>query len=183
VFAGQVDLALISIFVALALFGFLLFNFPFGRIFLGDAGAYTLGFTLSWIGVALVERSGTVSAWAVVLMLFWPIADTMLAVGRRVAARKPAMEPDRLHVHQVVMRMLEARPFSKHRKVSNPLTTVILLPFVIFPALMGVVLAEHAGASFLTFVGLLVVYSALYGELCKAFKKRLSANRARHRLS
>lgn len=176
---GQIELALIAIFVALALFGFLVFNFPFGRIFLGDAGAYTLGFTLSWIGVALVERSGTINPWAILLMLFWPIADTIMTIARRIAARKPAMEPDRLHVHQIVMRMLESRWIGRRRQVSNPLTTVILLPLVIFPAAIGIALRDQAILAFFAFVALVVLYFWLYGALCAVFRKRRGVSQLR----
>lgn len=61
-----------------AVAGFLLFNFPFGKIFLGDAGAYTLGHTLVWVAIGLNSVSSEISPWAILLIFFWPVADTML---------------------------------------------------------------------------------------------------------
>ena len=138
--AGVTDLAYLAIIFSAAVLGFWLLNFPFGLIFLGDAGAYSIGFFLSWMGIIALERIPDLSPWAVLLIMFWPLLDTMLAIYRRYIRARDRMAPDRLHVHQLVMRALEVVFFGKHnRRITNPLTTVVLLPFVITPAVVGVV--------------------------------------------
>ena len=139
--AGVMDLAYVAIAFSVAILGFSLLNFPFGLIFLGDAGAYSIGFFLSWMGIIALDRIPDLSPWAVLLVMFWPLLDTMLAIYRRFVGAKDHMAPDRLHVHQLVMRALELIFFGKDsRRITNPLTTVILLPFVAMPAVAGVVL-------------------------------------------
>lgn len=130
--------------------GVFLWNYPFGRIFLGDAGAYTLGFLLSWIAISILLTAPSASPWALLLTLFWPVADMILAIWRRLWRRAPTMAPDRLHVHQLVMRALEIHLIGRHaRHIANPLTTLLLAPFVIAPPIVGVLLWNKSSAALL----------------------------------
>ncbi len=139
--AGAPFMVSLATLMAAAVFGFFLLNFPAGAIFLGDAGAYTLGFVLSWFGVALLIRAPEVTPWAILLTLFWPTADIFLAMFRRLQRKAQTMAPDRLHAHHMVMRSLEIYFLGRgRRKVSNPLSTLILAPLVIAPPIAGVLL-------------------------------------------
>jgi UDP-GlcNAc:undecaprenyl-phosphate/decaprenyl-phosphate GlcNAc-1-phosphate transferase len=148
--AGYERMVPLATMVAAAVLGFLLLNYPFGRIFLGDAGAYTLGFVLSWFGVAILFHVPTASPWAILLTVFWPVADTLLAVYRRSRRNLPTMAPDRLHVHQLVMRALEIFILGRNkRRIANPLTTLILMPFILLPPLTGYLLWDKSGQAFI----------------------------------
>ena len=163
--AGEAEISQVAFFVAAATTGFLLFNFPAGRIFLGDAGAYALGHLLAWLGVLLVARIGDLSPWAVLLVFFWPVADTLLAIWRRWQAGKPSDQPDRLHFHQLVMRALEILILGRNaRQLANPLTTLLLLPMISAPIAAGALLwndAEGAMAAVLLFAALFILTYAL----------------------
>ena len=94
-----------------ALLGFLAWNYPKGRIFLGDGGAYVLGFWLAELSVLLVVRHPEVSAWFPMLLLVYPIFETLFSMYRRkvIQGQSPGL-PDRLHLHQVIyMRLRRAR--------------------------------------------------------------------------
>ena len=107
--------------VIAAVLGFMILNFPFGKIFLGDAGAYVLGHLLVWTSILLIKYQPSVSPFAVLLVFFWPIADTGLAIWRRLKLGNPTDRPDRLHFHQLTMRYLEIRFFGRDRRnISNP---------------------------------------------------------------
>ena len=98
--AGQADytvMVALAAMLAAGILGFLLLNYPFGLIFLGDAGAYTLGFVLSWFGIAILLHAPEASPWAILLTVFWPLADTLLAIYRRSRRNVATMAPDRLH--------------------------------------------------------------------------------------
>lgn len=146
--------------------GFLVFNYPKGRIFLGDSGAYGLGFVLAWIGILILLASPVATPWAILLTLFWPVADTALAIYRRRKRGAQAMQPDRLHVHQLVMRALEIHVLGRDKRhFSNPLTTLILTPFIIAPAIFGGILYNNpllAGIAVIVF-GLLFTLSYVIG--------------------
>lgn len=68
--AGYLDMVDISLLLAAAILGFLVLNYPFGLIFLGDAGAYTIGFILSWFGISILLQATNASPWAILLTVF-----------------------------------------------------------------------------------------------------------------
>jgi UDP-N-acetylmuramyl pentapeptide phosphotransferase/UDP-N-acetylglucosamine-1-phosphate transferase len=100
-----------------ALLGFLMWNYPMGKIFLGDGGAYLLGFWLAELSVLLVARHPEVSPWFPMLLLVYPIFETLYSIYRRkiVHGVSPG-QPDRMHMHQVIYTRL-----TRERKdVSDP---------------------------------------------------------------
>lgn len=125
--------------VAIAIGGFLVLNFPFGLIFLGDAGAYVIGHVLVWTAVSILWLAPDVSAFAILLVFFWPVADTLLAIWRRLLNSKAISSPDRLHFHQLVMRGIEMSFTGRSRRsLVNPLTTIVIVPMAITPIGIGV---------------------------------------------
>jgi UDP-GlcNAc:undecaprenyl-phosphate GlcNAc-1-phosphate transferase len=83
-----------------ALLGFLWFNFPPARIYLGDGGAYFLGFQIGLFAI-LSSRKGTVftALTAPMFVLALPILDTALVILRRGLRGLPIFRPDRRHIH------------------------------------------------------------------------------------
>ena len=80
--------------------GFLLFNFPPARIFMGDSGAHFLGIALGMISILGVAKVAVAFALAApALALAVPIADTGWAILRRRRQRKSVATPDLLHIH------------------------------------------------------------------------------------
>lgn len=154
---------LLVMLLAASISGFLMINYPFGLIFLGDAGAYTLGFVLAWLGISIISENTEVTPWAILLTMFWPIADTMLAIYRRGIQQRSTIQPDRLHVHQLVMRYIEIFWLGRNRRqISNPLTTAILLPFITFPAILGIMFWNEPLYAFFSFWGVLFMFFLTY---------------------
>ena len=108
---GDALLVTTCLVIAAAVFGFFLVNWPFGKLFLGDGGAYFLGFALAWVCVMLVERHAQVSAFAALLICIHPITEVIYSMYRRVVRRKPAGQPDRLHLHSLVKRRIMRQYF------------------------------------------------------------------------
>jgi UDP-N-acetylmuramyl pentapeptide phosphotransferase/UDP-N-acetylglucosamine-1-phosphate transferase len=161
--AGLRDLCLLLTLIIPTVAGFLAFNFPFGRIFLGDAGAYMIGHTLVWIGIALVALSQDVSPFAVLLVFFWPVADTGLAIYRRKSAGRRSDQPDRLHFHQLMLRYLEIRFLGRgRRRLANPLATLCLAPLIIAPQILGVLFAFDNRLAAASALGATVVFAFSY---------------------
>ena len=102
----HLEIALASFPIFSATLGLFMLNFPQGRIFLGDAGAYTLGFLLAVSFITLQSKNPEISAWAIMLIIFWPIVDMAHAILRRRLKHNRADRPDFLHFHHVVMRSL-----------------------------------------------------------------------------
>ena len=168
--AGYTVMVHISMMLAAAVLGFMVLNYPFGFIFLGDAGAYTLGFVLSWFAIAVLNNVPQASAWAMLLVVFWPVADTVLAIWRRSRSRRPAMAPDRLHFHQLVMRALEIHFLGRgRRQIANPLTTLILAPMVAAPPMVGVLFWDQPVMAFIS----VLFFAALFGVTYNVAKPAL----------
>lgn len=149
--------------IAAAVLGFLIFNFPFGKIFLGDSGAYVIGHLLFWMSVSISWNAPDVSPFALLLIFFWPIADTLLAITRRLSLGKPVAQPDRLHFHQLVMRGVEIVFLGrKKRRIANPLATLFTLPFVFAPMITAVIFALDRGAAAIAYGLFAVVFITTY---------------------
>jgi len=99
-----------------ALVGFLYWNYPRGRVFLGDAGAYFIGFMYAELSIQLVARNSKISPWYVIMLAGFPIVDTLLAMYRRAVVRHvPLMAPDALHLHSLVFRRI-ALPIERRQQ-------------------------------------------------------------------
>jgi UDP-N-acetylmuramyl pentapeptide phosphotransferase/UDP-N-acetylglucosamine-1-phosphate transferase len=90
-----------------AVAGFMCWNYPKGRIFLGDGGAYLLGFWLAELAVLLVARNPDVSPWFPMLLMIYPVFETLFSIYRRCFLRgQSSGSADSLHFHQLVYRRL-----------------------------------------------------------------------------
>jgi len=89
------------------LLGFMAWNYPGGRIFLGDGGAYLLGFWLAELAVLLIARNPDVSPWFPLLLLVYPIFETFVSIYRKIFLRGHSPgHPDGLHLHMLIYRRL-----------------------------------------------------------------------------
>lgn len=86
--------------VAGALTGFLVFNRPPARVYLGDGGAYLTGTALVLLAALAIDADRDVATWAAVpLFVAVPVLDTAVAFVRRLRARQPLFAGDRGHVY------------------------------------------------------------------------------------
>jgi Fuc2NAc and GlcNAc transferase len=98
-FGGDSGLTGVMLVLAAATSGFLVWNWPPARIFMGDAGSGFLGFTLAVIGLAASRRSATpIEVWAILSGVF--LVDATVTLLRRVARGDRWFEAHRLHAYQ-----------------------------------------------------------------------------------
>jgi UDP-N-acetylmuramyl pentapeptide phosphotransferase/UDP-N-acetylglucosamine-1-phosphate transferase len=90
-----------------AVMGFFIWNFPAGLVFLGDGGAYFLGFYVAELSVLLLHRNPQVSPLCPLLMCIYPIVETVFSMYRRKVVRgRPVGVPDGVHLHSLIYRRL-----------------------------------------------------------------------------
>ncbi len=90
-----------------AVMGFFIWNFPAGLIFLGDGGAYFLGFYVAELSILVLQRNAEVSPLCPLLMCIYPIFETVFSMYRRKFVRgRPVGMPDGVHLHSLIYRRL-----------------------------------------------------------------------------
>lgn len=162
---------LIATALASATLGFLVWNFPFGRVFLGDGGAYFLGFMLAELAVQLVVRNPSVSPFYALAVLFYPVFETLFSIWRRRFKRgTPVDQPDALHLHQLVFRRLVRVTFSRDSRHAVPaLCNAMTSPYLWVLALIGLVPAtiwwDNTWVLCLSLLVFATVYIWLYRRL------------------
>ncbi len=177
---GEEGIAAMGALVAAGSLGLFFVSFPYGRIFMGDAGAYTLGFIIAWQMIVLLDRHPELSAWSLLAVVFWPVMDTLFSIFRRMRRGKPTNKPDLLHFHQLVMRSWEVISRRRiSRNVSNPLATATILPLSVLPIILGIKYSHSVKAGIAIVCFSVVLYlSAYYGCFLvvkiKKFRDKLS---------
>ena len=162
---GNIQIAVFLILLISSVLGFFVLNFPFGKIFLGDGGAYVLGHLVVWSAILVVNYEVVVSPFAILLIFFWPVADTGLAIWRRWKLGNPTDRPDRLHFHQLTMRFLEIRFFGRDKRhIANPAATIALMPFISAPQVLGVLFWDDLKLTVVSciFMGLLFLFLLMF---------------------
>jgi UDP-GlcNAc:undecaprenyl-phosphate GlcNAc-1-phosphate transferase len=108
----QLPVAWYAFTMAGALLGFLIFNFPPAKIYLGDGGAYLIGFCIAALSLSSSNKGSVAAVLLVtVIALGIPILDTSFAILRRAARGIPLFHADDEHFHH----KLEGLGFSKRR--------------------------------------------------------------------
>ena len=101
------DLFLISILFGSVILAFFFWNWPLGKIFLGDSGAYLLGFFVVCIGLILLQRRPAISPFAPIMFGLAPLIEALFSIYRRAIIKKQSISrPDALHLHSLVFRRI-----------------------------------------------------------------------------
>ena len=156
--------------VILILIPFLIFNYPYGKIFLGDLGAYSFGLIISMLTIILFGRHPEISPWGAVLILIYPATEVVFSMLRRAMKGVSIYHADTAHLHLKFFHFF--RPQSAYKKIANALVTPILSPLWLFPliAISWVYLKP-----FFIFIAILLFvlcYGLLYGIVTNVQKKR-----------
>jgi UDP-N-acetylmuramyl pentapeptide phosphotransferase/UDP-N-acetylglucosamine-1-phosphate transferase len=131
---GDMHLVNLCILMELSTFGFMLVNFPFGKIFMGDGGAYLMGFMLAMTAVLLPTRNPQVSPWASIVVCGYPIIETIFSMFRRMMAGTGTGNPDAAHLHSlikvnVIRRFLPKLPQYLRNSLVSPVCWMLALLF------------------------------------------------------
>jgi UDP-N-acetylmuramyl pentapeptide phosphotransferase/UDP-N-acetylglucosamine-1-phosphate transferase len=157
--------------VAAAVLGFYVFNFPNGHLFLGDGGAYLLGFVLAELAIQLLVRHPDVSLAYPVALFAYPVFEVMFSIHRRVVIhRASAAQPDSRHMHSLLYRVhafrgasLGASATAAHVKTTGSM--LVLASLAVVPATLWPGEAAWCGAGATVFVfGYLRLYRRLSAQ-------------------
>jgi UDP-N-acetylmuramyl pentapeptide phosphotransferase/UDP-N-acetylglucosamine-1-phosphate transferase len=154
-----------------AVCGFLMVNYPKGRLFLGDGGAYFLGFWVAEIVVLLLVRNTSINAWQVLSICGYPIIEVLYSIHRRRFVRQVSPgAPDGLHLHTLVYRRVVPK-FLPHNASQpwkrNAAVTFVIMPWVVASSVLSVWAGRTVGGAMGIVVIQLVVYIAIYTRLVR----------------
>ena len=117
-----------------AIFGFLCFNWPPAKLFMGDDGSQFLGFMVATIPLYTSSDIFEYNKFLIMLILTaFPVFDTIAAIWRRLRDKRPIMSPDRSHLHHKLLNI----GYTKHQAlrlivfIQTLLCTMVILSFFI----------------------------------------------------
>lgn len=139
-----------------AILGFLPYNLPPSKAFLGDAGTLSLGYLMAFAsGQLIINAPYGLNFVGILLVLFVPIFDTSWAIIRRFKGKKPIFKADKGHIHHVLFEIFN----------SDKTTLIVILSwgaFVGFLGLLSIITANTVQNLFLltsTFASSVIVYN------------------------
>ena len=160
---GDHQIAQLCMTLFFVLNGFLMFNYPFGKIFMGDGGAYLLGFILSWVSVMISMRNSQVSVWAPLLICCYPVNEAVYSMGRRFWNKTNLDGADSMHLHSLIKIRL-IRPKFGHLPpyMKNSMVAPLLWLYVLLFALLAIALYDRHELLMIAYACSFALYSLIY---------------------
>ena len=134
------DNAIIIIIFIFILFGFMFFNYPNGNIFLGDLGAYFLGWFTGIMTISIMSKNQDIPNWCALIILSYPIIEVTFSFLRKSLNFKNPFYPDKKHLHLKLFFFLKnkhkIKPISAANALVAPLlaiqwmTPIVLIPWI-----------------------------------------------------
>ena len=142
---------------------FMGFNFPWGKIFLGDTGAYFLGFIMSLLTIIIFSEHPEIPNWVAVLILFYPAFELLFSIIRKLIEHKSPMEPDQHHLHLKMFHLLKNQVMKS--RVSNSLVMPCLALIWGVPFILLVWVKYSLIMTLLGIVLIIIIYLGFYWAL------------------
>lgn len=161
-----------SIGMICALVGFLFWNFPRGLIFLGDGGAYFVGFMIGELSVLLLVHNPAVPVFYPLLLCSYPVFETLFSIYRKkfIRGQSPG-QPDGVHMHMLIYkRLVRMYAYAKDANAKtqrNSITSIYLWGLAAGTTLPAMVFWDSPIVLCLLFAIFCIVYLWLYGGLVK----------------
>jgi UDP-N-acetylmuramyl pentapeptide phosphotransferase/UDP-N-acetylglucosamine-1-phosphate transferase len=151
--------------------GFLLVNYPRGRIFLGDGGAYLVGLLLAELAVILVHRNSEVSPWFPLVLLAYPVWETLFSMFRRKVRGRSTGEADALHLHTLfyrrVVRWRSFRGSPRDYVTRNSVASLLLWAIPVLCLALALAFWASSGVLQLAAAAFAIVYTVAYRRLAR----------------
>lgn len=169
--AGDGFSEVLSVLGAGSTIGFLLMNYPKGKLFLGDGGAYFLGFWISELAVLILVRNPSVNAWQILSICAYPVIEVLFSIYRRKCIKKLNVgHADALHLHTLVYRRVVfrfcprdvGRPWKR-----NAIVACVIIPWVAIAALLSVIAGKTIVGGVVLVIAQLLIYVTVYARLVR----------------
>jgi len=155
----------------LLLIPFMLMNYPYGQIFLGDLGAYSLGLIVSMLTIILFGRHPEISPWGAVLILIYPATEVVFSLLRRMVRGVSIYHADTAHLHLKLFHFLRPRPH--YKKIANALVMPVLSGLWLFPILAITWVFHKPIFIWAAIILFMLLYGFLYAVIPNVQKKNI----------
>ena len=157
----------LSLTLTASLAGFFVFNFPLGKIFMGDGGAYFVGLIMAVIGLMLGIRNDEVSHWFVLLLFIYPLYETAFSIYRKAIVRGTSVsQPDGYHLHMLIYkRVVKCKKFKNNTVVCNSLTSPFLWVLSLFSIIPAVIWFNNQTMLIVWAFVFMLVYTIIYRRI------------------
>ncbi|QWE00798.1 glycosyltransferase family 4 protein [Polynucleobacter sp. JS-Mosq-20-D10] len=163
------ELMILSLIMAAAILGFFILNYPLGLIFLGDGGAYLIGFWIASLSIAIVMRNPEISPWFAFLVNCYPISETLFTLyRRRIHQNKNPGLPDAIHFHTLIYKRILLPTVFKPNPVSANASTAPYLWILTILSIIPAILWFKSTPLLILFSGIfLALYIWLYTQIVR----------------
>ncbi|MFN9709650.1 MAG: MraY family glycosyltransferase [Burkholderiales bacterium] len=146
-----------------AISGFFLWNFPAGLIFLGDGGAYFLGFTVAELSVLLLSGHESVSPFFPVLLCAYPLMETAFTMyRRRILKGQKTSDADGIHLHTLIYRRLVRKHVPVEAQGRQSIRNSMTSPYLWVICLLSVIPAALWWNNTPVLLGFLFLFGLVY---------------------
>lgn len=147
--------------------GFGAVNWPWGKVFMGDGGAYLLGFLVAWVAILLPMRHDEINGWATVLACAYPVLEALFSIARRLKVPGRHLgQADKRHLHHFLHRRVVRRFFpTVSQTAQNAMTGSLVWLLAAVPAVWAVAHCRNTAALVAGFFLATFAYAALYARL------------------
>jgi len=168
---GEVFVYEMSLLSIMSILGFFILNFPYGRIFLGDAGAYFLGILIGYLVINLTSSS-KISVWFALSILIYPVYELVFSmIRKKFFFNSPAMQPDSFHLHMLIHKNLINCNYFKNKIFCNSSTSIIVWALSLFSIIPSILWYDESLVLFLVCILFIFVYTLLYLKLIALERK------------
>jgi len=150
----------------MSVLGFFILNFPFGKIFLGDAGAYFLGLITGVLALLLAQRTETISYWFVLALFIYPVYELVFSMIRRKLYEKTkTSQADDLHLHHLIYKEVVKCSYFPRKEFCNSATSIIIVAIACFSILPAYIWVDNPVALFSISIIFMAIYTSIFLKL------------------
>ncbi|MBB6131899.1 UDP-N-acetylmuramyl pentapeptide phosphotransferase/UDP-N-acetylglucosamine-1-phosphate transferase [Massilia aurea] len=168
--AGDPIVTLLALAGIGATIGFLLLNYPTGRLFMGDGGAYFIGFWAAEVAVLTIVRNPGINAWQILAIYAYPVIEVLFSMYRRKILRSALVgAPDRLHLHSLFYRRVACNKIriARYTWRRNAGVACFVTAWLSAATIAAVLLGDTVPAAVALVLAQMVVYVAVYMRLVR----------------
>lgn len=150
--------------------GFLILNYPTGRLFMGDGGAYFLGFWAAEIAVLMVVRNSAINTWQILAIYSYPVIEVLFSIYRRkIIYGTLAGAPDRLHLHSLFYRRFARKKIREGNRpwICNAGVACFVATWIGTATCISVMFGNTVPVALALVLGQVVLYIAVYMRLVR----------------